>query len=116
MAIGSVTTKQQVHEGAGTTSDLFLQCGAHCVTVTMDRASKAFPPSMESLAAIQDTIKGLGLAVGILGNLVRNEEGDRWNTGCALEAIADSIVLHASLADGIRSEIEREPTVSELAA
>ena len=116
MAIKSVTTRQQVHEGAGTTSDLWLQSGSRCVTVTMDRASKAFPPCMESLAAIQDTTKGLGQAVDILGNLVRSEEGDRWNIGCALEAIADSIVLHASLADGIRSELEREPTVSELAA
>ena len=116
MATKSVTTKLQVHEGAGTTSDLWLRGGHTCVTVTLDRASKEAPPSMESLAVIQDTIKCLGQAVGILANLVRCEDNDRWSIGCALEGVAESIVLHASLADGIRSEIEREPTVSELAA
>lgn len=116
MATKSVTTKQQVQEGGATTSDLFLQCGAHCVTVTLDRASNAFPPSMQSLAVIQDTISGLGRSVGILSDLVMSGSSNTWGIGSALEAIADSIVLHASLADGILSEIEREPTVSELAA
>ena len=116
MATKSVATKQQVHEGVGSKSDLYLKCGSRCVTVTLDRADRAFPPSMGLLADIQDTINGLGQAVSILGELVRSESGNAWSIGSALEAVADSIVLHASLADGIRSEIEREPTVSELAA
>jgi len=116
MARKSVTTKQQVHEEVGSKSDLFLKCGSRCVTVTLDRADKAFPPCMGALADIQDTLNGLGQAVGILGALVRVEDGDMWSIGGALEAVADSIVLHASLAEGIHSEIERGSAVSELAA
>jgi len=115
MARKSVTTKQQVHEGVGSKSDLFLRCGSRCLTVTLDRADNAFPPSIRTLADIQDTISGLGQAVGILSELVRSVE-DTWSIGNALEAVADSIVLHASIAEGIHSEIEREPTVSEIVA
>lgn len=116
MATKSVAAKQQVQEGGATTRDLSLQCGRRCVTVTLDRASSACPPSMQSLAVIQDTISGLGRAAGILSDLVMSGSSNTWGVGSALEAIADSIVLHASLADGILSEIQREPTVSELAA
>lgn len=117
MATHSVATKKQNADVSGSTHDLWLSSGRKCVTVKLDQAGGGFPPTPDVLFDLHESLTGLGKAVEAIANLLEGGEvTDMWSTGLALNGLADAIVLHASLAEGVSAELTREPSLSEIAA
>lgn len=113
MAAKSVATKQQSVVVPGSKQDLFLRDG-HCLTVSLDRNDKACPPCPDTLDDLHETILGLGKAALVIGTLLEdgldpNRDGqDSWTLGLSLQAIANAVVLHATLAEGVSAELHRD--------
>jgi len=75
------------------------------LTVIFDAEHSGAPPEPEHLKSIHGTITGLAKAVEIIANLLQDGEtdGNEWNVGLALNGLADAIVLHTTLAEGIHN-------------
>jgi len=115
MATKSVAIKKQPTEIPGTEQDLWMR-GGDVLTVRLDR-NMGFPPSTEALDHLHEVIIGLAKAVvGIADELEAGGVQDQWHTGLALNGIADAILLHTTLAEGVCAELMREPSLSEAAA
>ncbi|HJP98739.1 MAG TPA: hypothetical protein VJ862_09275 [Rhodanobacteraceae bacterium] len=108
MATKSVATKKPLTEIPGTEQDLWMR-GGDVLTVRIDRNSKGFPANAEALDHLHEVIIGLAKAVVcIADDLEAGSVKDQWHTGLALNGIADAIVLHTTLAEGVSSEMHRD--------
>lgn len=117
MATKSLATKSKSGDGSGSDSSLWLGCGAVCMDVHLDRDFSAAPPHPDQVDTLNETIIGLGLAVADIASQLKSEdEIDPWRTGLALEALADAIVLHATLSNAVTTELHREDAAALAAA
>lgn len=110
MAVQSVPTQgpRAVEARRASTHDLSLR-GGDVVTVIMDRKSHQMPPTAAHLPKLHDTIADLAQAVGLIaGMLEADHDLNPWRMGNALSGLADAILLHATLADAINSELHPE--------
>ncbi len=113
MATKSVATKVRRTDAPGSEHDLFIRDG-RCLTVRIDRGTKGFPPDCDVLNDLNTTLVDLGKAVGIIGTLLEDgldedrDGQDQWNVGKALSGLAGAIVLHATLAEGVNTELRRD--------
>lgn len=114
MARASVATKEPNPRGPSSDHDLWLSSGQKCLTVTFDSEHSGAPPEPEQLKSIHGTITGLAKAVEIIANLLQDGEtdGNEWNVGLALNGLADAIVLHTTLAEGIHNNLHPDEAPS----
>ena len=113
MATKSVATKKRNARLTESDHDLWLHSGQCCVTIRLDRECSMAPPDSGQLTCVNDTIAGLAKAVEIIANLLEGGEiTDTWSTGLALNGLADAIVLHTSLAEGINNNLHPDEAPS----
>lgn len=114
MALASVATKEPNPRGPSSDHDLWLSSGQRCLTVILDAERSGAPPCPEQLKSIHDTITGLAKAVEIIANLLEGGEtdGNEYDVGLALNGLADAIVLHSTLAEGINNNLHPDEAPS----
>jgi hypothetical protein len=107
MAMKIVATKEPNTGFPSSEQDLWLSCGHRCLTVGLGGKHLSAPPDAGQLTSIHDTITGLAKAVEIIANSLEagEAEGNGWNVGLALNGLADAIVLHTTLAEGINNNL-----------
>jgi len=117
MALASVATKEPHPRLPRSDHDLWLSSGQRCLTVILDAEHSGAPPEPEQLKSIHGTITGLAKAVEIIANLLQDGEtdGNEWDVGLALNGLADAIVLHTTLAEGIHNNLHPDDPVRKMA-
>ena len=115
MAVVSVATEKPTTVFPVSEQDLWLSSGHRCVTIGLGGRHLSAPPDAGQLSCIHNTITGLAKAVEIIADELEGGEagGNEWNIGLALNGLADAIVLHATLAQGINNNLHSTEALSK---
>jgi hypothetical protein len=112
MATKSVATQQQKAVSSnGNEYDLWLR-GSTVLTVGVNRATRAFPPDRQNIAAINQTIQDLARAAKAVAFHAENAdeaEGSVEFLMRPIEGIADSIIFMAQLSEAVREQLDTAP-------